>query len=74
MLCESSKGNARLSAISAKGVSEFLDILSGHYGDRERAATALAGLVGACVISRAVERGRPRLADQFGAIGYATQR
>ena len=36
MLCESSKGNARLSAISAKGISEFLDILARHYGDRAR--------------------------------------
>jgi TetR/AcrR family transcriptional repressor of nem operon len=70
MLSESSKGNAGLSAISAKGISEFLDILTGHYGDRNRAAAALAGLVGARVISRAVELADRELADQFGAIAY----
>jgi TetR/AcrR family transcriptional repressor of nem operon len=71
MLCESSKGNAGLSAISAKGVSEFLEVFTSHYGDRDRAAAALAGLVGARVISRAVGLADRELADQFGGIGYA---
>lgn len=70
MLCESSKGNAGLSAISAKGVSEFLDVLTRHHGDRDRAAAALAGLVGASVISRAVEPADRELAEQFGAVTY----
>lgn len=74
MLCESAKGNARLSAISAKGINEFLDALTSHHGDRKSAAAALAGLVGACVISRAVEAADRALADQFGAIAYGPQR
>lgn len=70
MLCESSKGNARLSAISAKGISEFLDVLTSEYGDRERAAAALAGLAGARIISSAVGLADQELADQFAAAAY----
>jgi TetR/AcrR family transcriptional regulator, transcriptional repressor for nem operon len=70
MLNKSSKGNSRLSAISAKGINEFLDLLTDQYGDRDRAAAALAGLVGARVISRAVELADRELADRFGAIAY----
>lgn len=68
MLSEASKGNAGLSAIFAKGINEFLDVLSDHYHDRDRAAASLACLVGARVISRAVEQADQEVADQFGRI------
>jgi hypothetical protein len=68
MLCEPAKGNARLGSIYAKGVSEFLDVLSKHYGDQDSAAAALSCFVGARVISRAVEAANPELAEQFGAV------
>ena len=68
MLCESTKGNGRLPATYAKGVSEFLDVLTGQFGDRDRAATALACLVGARAISRAVEQADQELADDFGEV------
>jgi TetR/AcrR family transcriptional regulator, transcriptional repressor for nem operon len=70
MLNKSSKGNERLSAISAKAINEFLDVLTDQYRDQDRAAAALAGLVGARVISRAVELADRELADRFGAIAY----
>jgi TetR/AcrR family transcriptional repressor of nem operon len=70
MLSEASKGNAGMSAISAKGVSEFLDILSDRYGERERAAAAVAGMVGARIISSAVEHADKELADLFAALEY----
>jgi TetR/AcrR family transcriptional regulator, transcriptional repressor for nem operon len=70
MLNGSSNGSAALSAISAKGVSEFLDILTDLYGDQDRAAAALAGLVGARIISSAVEQADKELAKRFGAIEY----
>lgn len=66
MLCESSKGDAELTSLYAKGVSEFLDVLSDHYGDRDRAVGVLACFVGARVISRAVDRADPELSEQFG--------
>jgi TetR/AcrR family transcriptional regulator, transcriptional repressor for nem operon len=72
MLNGSSKGSAALSAISAKGVSEFLDILTARYGDRDRAAAALAGLVGARIISSAVEQADKELSNRFGAVEYPT--
>jgi TetR/AcrR family transcriptional repressor of nem operon len=68
MLCEPAKGNARLGSIYAKGVSEFLDVLSKHYGDQDSAAAALSCFVGARVISRAVEAADPELGEQFGAV------
>lgn len=68
MLCESSKGNGRLSQTYAKGISEFIDVLSSEYGDRDRAATALACLVGARAISRAVELADQALADDFAEV------
>jgi TetR/AcrR family transcriptional repressor of nem operon len=68
MLCESSKGNGRLGATYAKGIDEFLDVLSAHYGDRDRAATALACLVGARAIARAVELADRELAEDFGEV------
>ena len=68
MLCESAKGNGPLSATYAKGISEFIDVLTGQYGDRDRAAAALACLVGARVLSRAVELADRELADDFGEV------
>ncbi|HXA10833.1 MAG TPA: TetR family transcriptional regulator [Mycobacterium sp.] len=68
MLCESAKGNGPLSATYAKGISEFVDVLTGQYGDRDRAATVLACLVGARVISRAVELADRELAHDFGEV------
>ena len=68
MLCESAKGNGRLPATYAKGVSEFLDVLTGQFGDRDRAAVALACVVGARAISRAVEQADQALADGFGEL------
>lgn len=73
MVSGSSKSSAALSAISAKGVTEFLDILTDRYGDRDRAAAALAGLVGARVISNAVELADQELADRFGAVEYPAE-
>jgi len=73
MLSGSSKSSAALSAISAKGVSEFLDILTDRYGDRDRAAAAFAGLVGARIISNAVELADKELADRFGAVEYPAE-
>jgi hypothetical protein len=76
MLSESSKGDAQLMSLYAKGVSEFLDVLTDHYGDRDRAAGVLACFVGARVISRAVDRADPELSEQFDARGglHADQR
>jgi TetR/AcrR family transcriptional regulator, transcriptional repressor for nem operon len=71
MLSEASRGHAGLSAISAKGVNEFLDILTDRYGDRDRAGAALAGLVGAQLISCAVEHADKELADLFAALEYS---
>ena len=68
MLSEASKGNAGLSAIFAKGISEFLDAMTHHYDDRDHAVAALACLVGARVISRAVEQADREVAGQFGKI------
>jgi TetR/AcrR family transcriptional regulator, transcriptional repressor for nem operon len=68
MLCESAKGGGRLGATYAKGISEFVDVLTDQYGDRDRAATALACLIGARAISRAVELGDRELADAFGEV------
>jgi TetR/AcrR family transcriptional regulator, transcriptional repressor for nem operon len=68
MVSGSSKSGAALSAICAKGVGEFLEILTDRYGDRDRAAAALAGLVGARIISTAVELADKELADRFGAV------
>jgi TetR/AcrR family transcriptional regulator, transcriptional repressor for nem operon len=68
MLCESTKGNGGLSATYAKGINEFVDVLTGQYGDRDRAATVLACFVGARVISRAVELADRELADEFGEV------
>ena len=68
MLCEPSKGNARLGSVYAKGVGEFLDVLARQYGDRDSAAAALSCFVGARVISRAVESADPELAERFGAV------
>jgi hypothetical protein len=65
MLCESSKDNARLSSVYAKGIGEFLDILTEEYGDRDRAAAALSCFVGAWVMARAVQLADRELADQF---------
>jgi hypothetical protein len=65
MLSESSKGNPRLCGVYAKGVGEFLDELAEQYGDRDRAAAALSCLVGARVISSAVELADRELADLF---------
>ncbi len=73
MLCEASRGNTRLSYVHAKGVSEFLDVLAHHYGDRERASVALACFVGAQVLSRAVEIADRELADQLGAVRYPAE-
>jgi TetR/AcrR family transcriptional repressor of nem operon len=70
MLSEASKGSAGLSAISAKGVSEFLDILSDRYGERDRAAAALAGMVGARLLSSAVEQADRELADLFAGLEF----
>jgi TetR/AcrR family transcriptional repressor of nem operon len=67
MLCESSKGEASLTSLYAKGVSELLDVLSDHYGDREQAASMLACYVGSRVISRAVDRADPELGEQISA-------
>ncbi len=68
MLSEAAKGNAGLSAIFSKGISEFVDVMTHHYGDRDRAVAALACLVGAGVISRAVEQADRELAEQFAKI------
>ena len=68
MLCESAKGTGRLGATYAQGISQFVDVLTGQYGDRDRAATAVACLVGARVISRAVEQADRELADDFGEV------
>ncbi|HZQ30307.1 MAG TPA: TetR family transcriptional regulator [Mycobacterium sp.] len=67
MLCESSKGNPRLSSVYAKGVDELLDALSEHFGDRDTAMSALSCFVGARAISRAVEFADRELASQFTA-------
>jgi len=69
-LSEASKGSAALSAMSAKGVSEFLEILIDRYAERDRAAAALAGMVGARLISSAVEQADKELADLFTALEY----
>jgi TetR/AcrR family transcriptional regulator, transcriptional repressor for nem operon len=68
MLGEAPNGSAALSAVSAKGVNEFLDVLTDRYGERDRAAAALAGMVGARLICRAVQQADKGLADQFAAL------
>jgi TetR/AcrR family transcriptional repressor of nem operon len=68
MLGEAPNGSAALSAISAKGVNEFLDVLTDRYGERDRAAATLAGMVGARLISRAVQPADKGLADLFAAL------
>ena len=70
MLCESAKGNGRLTGTYAQGISEFVDVLTGQYGDRDRAAAALACLVGARVILRAVELADRELAGDFGDVTF----
>jgi TetR/AcrR family transcriptional repressor of nem operon len=73
MLCESSKGDTELTSLYAKGVSELIDVLSDHYGDRDRAVGVLACFVGARVISRAVDRADPELSELFGsAVGLSS--
>jgi TetR/AcrR family transcriptional repressor of nem operon len=68
MLGEAPNGSAALSAISVKGVNEFLDVLTDRYGERDRAAAALAEMVGARLISRAVQPADKGLADLFAAL------
>lgn len=68
MLCESAKGDGRLGTTYARGVSEVVDVLTDQYGDRDRAAAALACLVGARVLSRAVELADRELAEDFGEV------
>ncbi|MDT5012526.1 MAG: TetR/AcrR family transcriptional regulator, transcriptional repressor for nem operon [Mycobacterium sp.] len=67
LLSESSKGDTHLTALYAKGLSELLDVLSDQYGDRDRAAGVLARVVGARVMSRAVDRADPELSEQLRA-------
>ncbi|MBV8929004.1 MAG: TetR family transcriptional regulator [Mycobacteriaceae bacterium] len=67
MLSESSKAS-RLASVYADGLSQFLDVLTEQYGNRERAATELARFVGARVISRAVESADRSLADEFADV------
>src|SRR5581483_5275420 len=67
MLCESSKGNPRLSSVYAKGVDELLDALSEHFGDRDTAMSALSCFVGARAISYAVFCSEKKLTSQFTA-------
>ncbi|HZA11777.1 TetR/AcrR family transcriptional regulator [Mycobacterium sp.] len=64
MLSESSKASG-LASVFADGLRAVLDVLTEQFGDRQGAATGLARCVGARVISRAVEKADPELADEF---------
>jgi TetR/AcrR family transcriptional regulator, transcriptional repressor for nem operon len=64
MLSASSKAGG-LASVYADGVRSFLEVLTRQFGDRQRAVAGLAGLVGARVISRAVEAADRELAGEF---------
>src|ERR1700730_8196043 len=71
MLCESAKGNGPLGATYAKGISEFIDVLTGQYGDRDRAAAPRACGAGPGGPSRPAERPGGGPADVWGGVGGA---
>jgi TetR/AcrR family transcriptional regulator, transcriptional repressor for nem operon len=64
MLSASSQTSG-LASVYADGLRRFLDILTDRFGDREEAITELCRLVGARVMSRAVERADRELAKSF---------
>jgi TetR/AcrR family transcriptional repressor of nem operon len=64
MLSASSQTSA-LASVYADGLRRFLDVLTDRFGDREEAMTELCQLVGARVMSRAVEPADRELAKAF---------
>jgi hypothetical protein len=66
MLSASTKRNAKLSSLYAKGIRELLDVLADQSDSREEAVTALTCFVGTRVILRAVEGADRTLADEIG--------
>ncbi|MCG5433028.1 TetR family transcriptional regulator [Mycobacterium sp. MYCO198283] len=67
MLSESATKDGGLSEVYADGLRRFLDVLAERFGDRRRAADALARYVGTRVLWRAVESSDPALAGEFTA-------
>ena len=66
MLSASSQTSA-LASVYADGLRQFLNVLTERFGDRDQAITELCRLVGARVMSRAVEPADRELAKAFAA-------
>jgi len=67
MLSESSKNDGALGSVYAKGVRDFLEVLTEQCGSRDRAVAQLAHFVGGRVILRAVEASDAELANEFAS-------